>query len=482
MRRPLSLIPVLLVLLLALTSEALAGSKQEPGPCAATGGRAVKVKRDQPCTVAIAASAGARFSPSVLTFSTLDPEGAFSAKYTPKDPTWPTGQPTGPSAIIRSMESSGSATRQSFVRWGVPEATVVITRLDGGPDEIVVQVEETPASESLRDGYSVRMTIDQSDYSRLVDYGRCSNGGPDETKCLEGIAQQASWAGNQHFASEKDKGTADIYYLVSRWMGRDPVAEFSQRQGDDLRASESDPIVLFVGADGVNRTVLLDCQGLRGSDRSCDDFARPSAKTLERATHFWAVYVEDEETPFETSIDIEFGPSLTDREYDEFDPRLRRNPRETKGVRTVKIGWRRFYIREAPVTVQVGFTRQGANYGLRQWVRVYRQRSKTWIVPAAAIFVPVNPPRKVTDSLVPFYADGALQPSGVSIEQSSVRRPIMALLAVQWPQWRGKGDDASAARRLLINLIPDAALGIAEDSMYFVGGHGLFRCGPIAAS
>ena len=117
MRRPLSLVPVLLVLLLALTSEALAGSRQDPGPCAATGGRAVKVERDKPCTVAIAANAGAGFTPSVLTLSTLDPEGEFSAKYTPKDATWPTGQATGPSAVIRSMESSGSATRQSFLRW-----------------------------------------------------------------------------------------------------------------------------------------------------------------------------------------------------------------------------------------------------------------------------------------------------------------------------------------------------------------------------
>jgi hypothetical protein len=477
MRRPLSRIAILLLLPLGLTNAALAQPEPQLDACAEvsprTSERAVLVRRERPCAVAIPAQPDPNFGPSVLTLYTLDPQGEFSAKYTPDDITWAKGvekEVAGPSAVVHTMESSASGARQSFARWGYPAAKVVITRQDGGPDEIVVRIETTSGVASLSDGHAIRMTIDQSDYGRLIDYGRCSNGGPDETKCLEGMVHLSPWTNGLQFTSQKDKSTADIYYLVSRWMGRDPAAEFIEINGRRQNASKSEPIVLFVGAAGVNRTVLLDCQGRQRSEDRCKDFAGPSAKTLERARYFWAVYVEDEETPFETSIDIEFGPALKDREYDEFDPRLRPNPATTKGLRAVKIGWRRFYIREAPVTVQVGFTRQGANYGLRQWVRVYRQRSKTWIQPAAAIFVPVNPPRKVTDALASVYADGALQPSGVSIEQNAVRRPIMALLALQWPQWRGKADDASAARRLLINLIPDAALGMAEDSMYFVGG------------
>ena len=444
-------------------------------PCEpSTSDLVVKVSREKPCQMTLVPKGDTNHRARLLTLSSTDPRGVFEAKYTPSVPAVSTDSLPGPALTVHWMSSAGAAARHTFVTWGYPNGSVILTRYDAGPARIDVRVTVSDDLLNLEDGYAVRMAIPQADYRRIVDYGRCAHGGPGETKCMESLVSPQSWTAQLSFSSRKDRSTADIYYLVSRWMGRHPGTEFNSPPGDKLRASESDPIVLFAGIAGVNRTVLLDCQGLRGHgpERRCDDFARPSAKTLERADYFWAVYLEDEEMPFETSIDVEFGPTVTDRDYEEFDPRLRLDPQssETAAVRVVRIGWRRFYIREAPVAVQIAFTRQGANYGLRQWTRLYRQRSKTWVLPAAGILIPTNPPRHITTTLVPVYADGALEPSVLAITENSVRRPIFGLVSFQWPQWRSKGDDARGVRRVMINLIPDAALGMADRGMYFAGG------------
>ena len=433
----------------------------------------VKVKREKPCRVTLP-KGDANDKAMLLTLASTDPQAVFEAKYTPDTPSVSTDSSPGPTVTVHEISSAGAARRHTFVIWGYPNGSVILTRYDTGPPQIAVRVTVSDDLANLQDGYAARMAIPQTDYRRIVDYGRCAHGGPGEAKCMQSLVAEKLWSKQLSFTSLKDQATADIYYLISRWMGRHPGREFNSPPGDKIRASESDPIVLFAGIAGVNRTVLLDCQGLRGkgSERRCDDFARPSAKTLERADYFWAVYLEDEETPFETSIDVEFGPTVTDREYEEFDPRLRLDPQssETAAIRVVKIGWRRFYIREAPVAVQIAFTRQSANYGLRQWTRIYRQRSKTWVLPAAGILIPTNPPRHITTTLEPIYPDGGLEPSGLAITENSVRRPIFGLVSFQWPQWRSKGDDARGLRRVLINLIPDAALGMADRGMYFAGG------------
>jgi hypothetical protein len=471
-----------------------------PVPCEMTmagSTLSVSVGRQQPCVIQIVPPADILNQPTAiraqyayrLAIETLEAQTQLWVRFTAgADGSWLDELP-GPAARVYSSETNAAASRQSIAFWSYPNGQLEIGRQDLGPEtaRVSLRLDQVEAPVNLMTDLSVgtvaTIAIPQLTYDTFVAYGRCATGGPDESRCIEELwpkREKASleparkdlvqWAEGRKFNSEKDRITATVHQLVSRWIGKNPASEFTRQ--DSGRASQSEPIVLFIGVNGVNRFVLLDCQGLTSRDtgRMCDDYASPSARTLERATHFWAVYLEDDQTPFDTSIDVEFSGGARNADYEEFDPRLPTQPAMVSGQRRMRIGWKRFELREAPVVVQVAFSRQGPNYGLRQWVRVYTQRSKTWVLPAAAIFLPVVPPSKTAAGLSPYYPDTGLTPTAQVISETIKRRAVFALVTLQWPQLRARADDAPGVRRLAINLIPDAALGMAEDDMYFMGG------------
>ena len=120
-----------------------------------------------------------------------------------------------------------------------------------------------------------------------------------------------------------------------------------------------EPVVLFIGIGG--KSAIL---GLRVGNAS--DSIRKLV--LDDAHNFWAAYLEDDGTPFETSVDIEYKPRAAETDYEEFDPSAIARARSAVGAggivrRTVKIGVKRFVVRHPPIAVEVAFTRQGGTYG-----------------------------------------------------------------------------------------------------------------------
>lgn len=444
---------------------------------------------------------------------------AVSLKFVPtagQEP-WQPDIVQGPSAAIEAVQTPFSLL-PGLIVWGNVEGTLTILPADSKDSvKIDVTVEAFPDSRldnqqlpgdwqrRLYDGYFARMTIGAPVYDALTAFARCVQGGPDEAACLrnarETPADASSWQRNYpakngqmkalpskkkkdyvEYASDKDATVAGIYHIVSRWLGRDPAYEFTDDKGKEKqRASQSDPIVLFAGLAGLNKIALLDCQhrheqtlpednALKSKFYRCHDFARPSAQTLERAKNFWAAYVEDGDAPYDTTIEAEFGSTSRNPDYEEFDPRVAPTSVDQSASRTVLLGFRRFRIREAPSVAQVAFTRQGPAYGLRQWIRVYRQRSQWWIVPAATVFAPGIPVEQNNAVLTPIYADGSTQPFANVIGEDSKTRFLFAGLALQWPQLRAKADDSGPLKRLLYNAVPDVSLGFADVNMLFSGG------------
>jgi hypothetical protein len=268
-----------------------------------------------------------------------------------------------------------------------------------------------------------------------------------------------------------------IYPFVSQLTGRVSGREFVEGQP---RAALSEPMVVFFGLGGANRVLLLDCRDTAGGGdtRRCDKFAEPWQTTLQRARYVWGVYIEDEQTPFNTSIDVEFKARAPSVDYEEYDPRglitATVAAKSSGATRLLRIGYRRFRVREPPVAAQVAFSRQGPNYGLRQWTRVFRQFSTRWWVLSGAVFVPAanNSVTHVElESLPP--TDGI--PARAQIVADDPPAPVFATLVWRWPQVRGLAENKPTTfSRLLVNLIPDIAGGLSlptrRHNSYFVGG------------
>ena len=486
----------------------------------------------------------------VIRLESTHTDVAFWATLEPdKQPAWATDQ--GPPVGISSVESDAAGGVQTLVFWSPPSGTLTIQREDQhkGSADIVLTLERATMARGLeprlQDGHSQRVILRNDDYDLLTAYGRCVRGDPQDDRCLELIADRSdaarrkaaglpgrdpsrepvvpfAWQKDFKYSSVKDMVTAQVYYLASRWIGRDPVFEFSPltpevyanavkseaqgpgtspsnptpgaKQGSGSataatveigkpdRGSVSEPLVLFIGVNGVNRVVLLDCHHVRDVPSTtavthdlqrCFDFAGPQARALERAEAFWAVSIEDEEAPFDTTIEVDFASARRDPSYEEFDPRMAATTAHAPAAvaalrRNVRFTWRRFRLRETPGNVEVAFTRQGPGYGLRQWRRVLVQRSKLAAVPAAAVFVPAYPVSRMETVLSPARVEGSL--SGFETTEEETRRLIFGLLVIQWPQLRGKADDASPGHRFLVGLVPDVAVGFADHRLYFTGG------------
>jgi hypothetical protein len=334
-------------------------------------------------------------------------------------------------------------------------------------ETIVIESPTAPASPEaelwfrpeLSAGHAQRLRLSATDYDRLLKLGRCTERNVRaDTKCLEDLLTTLPGVTPRSGMSTKDAVTDRIYAEVSGWLGRVVTKEFTHTR----LASTSEPIVLFIGLSGVNRAVLLDCQGLDSvnDNRECTDYARVSARTLERATHIWVAYLEDEDVPFSTTIDVEVSGRGNAAEYDEFDPRVARraplDPTKPNEKHVIRLGFRRFRLPDRPVAVQVAFSRQGAGYGLRQWVWTYQKYSRS---PVAVAVGPLMIP-------VPVIT----QRGRVDASEDETRRFVFGTVSMRFPQWRGKGYDQSRGRSLLYFLTPGITFGVADSRTFMLGG------------
>lgn len=364
---------------------------------------------------------------------------------------------------------------------------IVISREDAGRDEarFVADVRDEPLSRdtqfekgtnwfvgSVSEGNAFLYTASAVVYERLMTFARC------DWLSHEARHKSETPTGNANCLATQMAALSDeIYPFVSGLAGRVARLEFHEGQP---RAARSEPMVVFFGLGGANKVLLLDCRDTAGSGttRRCEKFAEPWQTTLQRARYVWGIYIEDAQTPFNTSIDVEFKANAPSVDYEEYDPRglagLQMTAESSAAPRLLRVGVRRFRVREPPVAVQMAFSRQGPNYGLRQWVRVYHQFSARWFVVSGAVLVPAVNNAIPHVELIPVPPAGGL-PARLQIEDDRPPAPIFATLLWRWPQVRARAENRpTAAGRLIVNLIPDIAGGISvpvrRHNSYFVGG------------
>jgi hypothetical protein len=317
----------------------------------------------------------------------------------------------------------------------------------------------------LSRGQSYRLWLPASRIRSLVEIADC--GGPAARR-----AQLPAYCINENHNKE-------VYSLISTMVGRDIAQEFSGAR----RASLSEPMVAFIGIGGKNKIVLLDCRQVQTQEnqshehtRRCGGWAQPWQLSFERAKFFWAVSIEEDESPFDTAIDVEFRNQPQKVDYEEFDPRVLSDARFTEEMahsisplrqntslfRTVRVAYRRFRMREAPAAVQVAFTRQGSTYGVRQWVRTFTQASAWRVGFAAGVYVAADPLTRNTVSLQPTYSDAGPNPSANAIAVDTLHRVTFMYFSARWLSFEAKADDALRRKSFWMTaLLPTPAFGIA---------------------
>jgi hypothetical protein len=306
-------------------------------------------------------------------------------------------------------------------------------------------------------GHALRATLAAPKYQELVALARCDYRAP---------AERAPGG----CVSEHTARAATVYDWVSEIVGRSAPLEFASHSG-----TKTEPMIVFFGLANLNRTVLLDCRDTSG--RTCEEYSEPWQTSLQRADYAWAVYLEETATGYDTAIDIEFRQRASDFDYEEFDPRapVQLSTVDTAGNarRTIRVGYRRFRIREAPSSVQVAFTRQGPSYGLRQYQRLYVKRSSRAFVLAGTLMVSAEAVQ-LTDIAVreeprPDYGT----PTAGRLSSSIAESWVFTGISFRWPVARARASDApNWPQRLTWSAVPDvtAAIGFREGrNPFFVG-------------
>jgi hypothetical protein len=273
--------------------------------------------------------------------------------------------------------------------------------------------------------------------------------------------QLISLANNYRSREEaKPASKLEAFRLMSDLLGR----RVSPAKID--KATESEPMVVFLGISGLNRVILLDCvsrlmPASKGGAEAvgCHRLSEPWQTTFERASHFWAAYVEDEQTGFDTSIDVEFTRESHSRDYDDFDPL--NSVRDTAAIegtkRRVRVGYRRFAIPARQDVVRITFSRQGAAYGLRSWSREYTRYGRWPIQFAGGMAIPGWFLARREFSLHPVFGADPINPVAVELSEDRTKQPIFAVGFVRFPPFRAAAEQANGFRRM---LVPDIAYGI----------------------
>lgn len=357
---------------------------------------------------------------------------------------------------------------QGFVevtRQDVPDAVLVVSaRLEAellrGSDTLPLNGSPTDDSwfvGSFVRGHALRATLAVPRYQELVALARCDYLAPAE-RAPGGCAMN------------HEARVAPIYDWVSEIVGRSAPLEFDSHSG-----TKTEPLIVFFGLANLNRTVLLDCRDT--SRRTCEEFSEPWQTSLQRADYAWAVYLEETATGYDTAIDIEFRQRASDFDYEEFDPRapVQLSTVDAAGSsrRTIRVGYRRFRIREAPASVQVAFTRQGPSYGLRQYQRLYLKRSSRGFALAGTLMLSAEAVQ-LTDIEVEEEprADYAAPIAG-RLTSTIHESWVFTGISFRWPVARARASDQpNWPQRLAWSAVPDvtAAIGFREGrNPFFVG-------------
>lgn len=246
--------------------------------------------------------------------------------------------------------------------------------------------------------------------------------------------------------------------MAGKIIGRGPL---------EISPTKSEPIVVFVGVAGSNEIILSDDIAWPMPARHDDSgkrYTEPWQTTFERADYFWALYVEEERAPFNTSIDVEFQRRASPDEHDDFDPQgVARRDTTTAGADLVRVrvGFKRFRIPDTFDVVQVTFSRQSASYGLRQWSKTFTRYGK-YPVRLAGAAVAVLPTVERRDfTVVPVYADDEIDPGAYGVEVERRKQPLFAAVGIRLPQLRESQEQAPFnMARYWRAMVPEPMLGI----------------------
>ena len=357
-----------------------------------------------------------------------------------------------------------------------------LARDDRGPQPWFVR--------SLSMGQAFRTTIEENKYEQLVNYARCeylsgAERRDERTSPKTGVKEPGGCASDTHHEQAADA----IYQWLSELLGRSVPSELAGRRG-----SLTEPIIAFFGIANVNQSILLDCRQIGRGRKSgtCVEYSEPWQTSLQRTDYVWAAYLEDTLTGFDTAIDVEFKRDAPDLDYEEFDARapvqsslVGGGPSGRNGTtssvsasaarRTIRIGYRRFRVREAPSALRVAFTRQGPTYGLRQYQRVYRKRSSRWMTLAGTVIVTakateIQDARKLTEEPRSDFEN----PNSGRIDPDIGRAWVYTAISLRWPTARARSwDQPNWYQRLAWSAIPDITAGFSFRNgrdPYFIGG------------
>jgi hypothetical protein len=227
------------------------------------------------------------------------------------------------------------------------------------------------------------------------------------------------------------------------------------RLGNDIAKSE--PAVVFIGLGGVNRIVLLQ------------DKRKAHYRTLGGAHYFWAVFVEEASSPFQTSIDIQFRNRVALDDFEEFDPAGKPDPLGEEATRPVRIGFKRFRVRRTPVDVQVTFSRQGAAYGFRQWVKGFTATGPTKAGWSVGAMVPGRLLRLREFDVEPAVGPSGDPPTDLRIIDKGTSYRAFMVLTKTWPRARDAVREArgggTAFWKTVLTPEPQLGIGLPQDPL-----------------
>jgi hypothetical protein len=257
------------------------------------------------------------------------------------------------------------------------------------------------------------------DYDNVVKFGRCDTTSPDlcNPTCDSTCRNTARTA-------------------IEKLLGFEPPKD--------------EPLVVFVGIAGADRILQL-------SPRSPGHF-----HSLGRPRDLWLVYLEDVESAYQNSIDVEFVKRSDVGDFETFDP-VGQRPVATVGAeaRVVRAGVRRVRVRRPPTDIEVTFTRSGAAYGLRKWQRAYRVEGWRSTSFGAGVFVPANEVEiETTEVAQPGLASGEIANYNVISPRFHPRR-VFAIGMLRWTRPREIAHDQTGWRQIAWWFAaPDAVVGV----------------------
>jgi hypothetical protein len=357
---------------------------------------------------------------------------------------------------LSSMEtveiaSDGAVEAQELLLPAGLKGTLSVRRLDLGAEPLLFTVTlsppepaapesrdgETPSTEMADRGQSLRVSISRNAYRDLA------------TLASRNVSRQKT----DNDLKER------VHALLTTVIGRD---------GDEWRdsATRSEPIVAFVGIAGMNKLILADSVAFPMFGSRGGGLSEPWQTTLERGQSVWVMYVEEDNAPYFTSIDVRFTKDVSGIDHDDFDPQgvSRWGADPSGGDRiTVRVGYKRFRLPDRHDAAQVTISRQSANYGLRQWSSTFARYGRFPIRFAAGVMAGYPSVKGREFELAPVYAEDATAASATSLDDDSTRQPAFLTVALRWPQLRDAASQAPVGfHKLWRNAVPDPvfALGL----------------------